>query len=177
MSDQTDPQSAAGGQQAQLRLDRLYLKDASFESPGSPALFSETEQPDVQLDLNSRTTVQGQDLYEVVLTGTVKARLSGERTAFLVEVQQAGLFHITGLEGERLKQVIGTFCLNTLFPYLRETVDALVVRGGFPALTLAPVNFDALYAQARAQQAQGGTGDGSGGPAPAAPSTDDKPVH
>lgn len=147
--------SEAGPVQGQLRLERIYLKDASFESPRSPAVFGEGWKPEFNLDVNTRTARLGEERFEVVLSATLKATGEESRTAYIAEVQQAGVFMVTGLTDERLQQVLGTVCPTTLFPYLRETVDNLVVKGGFPAVHLAPVNFDSLYAEAmRRRQAE-----------------------
>jgi preprotein translocase subunit SecB len=132
----------------QVRLERLYLKDASFESPRSPTVFAESWKPEMQLDINSKTNPKDDDRFEVVLTVTLRAQLQDGRTAYIIEVQQAGVFHIEGIDDETRHRVIGTICPTTLFPYVRETVDSMAVRGGFPAIQLAPVNFDALYTEA-----------------------------
>ena len=155
-----DEQQAAAAQeqqsQQQFSLQRIYTKDLSFESPASPAVFRQTWQPKVGVDMNTKSDkVDEEGNYEVVLTITVTAKIE-EETAFLVEVQQAGIFFVPGIEGENLRGVLSTAAPNILFPYLRETIDSIVVKGGFPPVQLAPVNFDALYQQALAQQAQGG---------------------
>jgi preprotein translocase subunit SecB len=146
-------------QNPELFLERIYLKDVSFESPRSPDVFAENWRPRVQLDLNSRSDKLGDDRYEVVLTATVETRDDSDRAGFIVEVQQAGVFRVRGLDEEPLKRLLSTFCPATLFPYAREVVDSMVVKGGFPALTLAPVNFDALYEQALQQQREQATAD------------------
>jgi preprotein translocase subunit SecB len=133
-----------------MRLERVYLKDASFESPGSPGVFSATWQPDISLEINTRSQKLGDERYEVVLTATVKASTE-DRVAFIAEVQQAALFQMRGLEQAVLHRTLGTVCPTTLFPYVREAVDSLVVRGGFPALQLAPMNFEAAYEEALKQ--------------------------
>lgn len=139
--------------QQQFTLQRIYTKDVSFESPSTPQIFRQSWQPSVNVDLNTKSArVDEQGNHEVVLTLTVTAKL-GDDTAFLVEVQQAGIFFVSAIEGEQLRQVLATIGPNILFPYAREAIDALVVKGGFPPLLLAPVNFDALYRQALAQQA------------------------
>lgn len=145
-----------GGQrQGQMLLERLYLKDASFESPNAPNVFVEPWKPEFNLDINTRTAGLGEDRYEVVLSATLRCSGEGGKTAFIVEIQQAGLFHIAGVGGADLQRALGTVCPATLFPYLRESVDGLVVKGGFPAVHLAPVNFDALFIEAlRKQQSQ-----------------------
>ena len=144
--------------QPQFALQRIYLKDLSYESPNSPTIFQEDWAPKVQFDLNSNSQQVADDLYEVVVSVTVTVTNSAdEKVAFLVEIQQAGLFFIKGLEDAQLHHTLGAFCPNTLFPYAREAVDSIVTRGSFPALMLAPVNFDALYADAvKRQQEQAG---------------------
>ena len=132
----------------QVRLERLYLKDASFESPRSPAVFTETWKPEMQLDINSQASELADNLFEVVLSVTLRAKLENSKTAFIIDIQQAGIFRIEGVEPETRQRVLGTVCPNTLFPYVRETVDSMAVRGGFPAIQLAPVNFDSLFAEA-----------------------------
>lgn len=162
MSDESANPPAGGaepsGGQGQIMLERLYLKDASFESPRSPAVFGEAWKPEFQLDVNTRTNRLGDDRFEVVLSATLRARGEGGGTAYIAEIQQAGVFHVAGLADDARQRVLGTLCPGTLFPYVRETVDNLVVKGGFPAVHLAPVNFDALYAEAlRKQEADAGT--------------------
>jgi len=141
--------------QQQFVMQRIYAKDLSFESPATPNIFKKQWQPQISVDLNTKSEQVGDDgNFEVVLTVTITAKLE-EETAFLVEVQQAGIFFITGIEGENLRRVLATAAPNILFPYARENIDAVCVKGGFPAVMLAPVNFDALYQQAVAQaQAQ-----------------------
>lgn len=134
--------------QAKFALQRIYTKDVSFESPASPVIFTKAWKPKIQVDLNTRSKAVADNTFEVVLTVTITAKLEDDETAFLVEIHQAGLFVAEGIEGEQLRQLLGIACPNMLFPYLREAVDALVVKGGFPALALQPVNFEALYRQA-----------------------------
>ncbi len=152
-----EEQAAAGAQpQQQFAMQRIYTKDVSFESPGSPEVFKKQWQPKVNVDLNTRSDkVDEQGNFEVVLSITITAQIDDD-TAFLVEVQQAGIFFITGFEGEELRRILGTAAPNILFPYAREAIDALCVKGGFPPVMLAPVNFDALYQQALAQAQQEG---------------------
>ncbi|MEP7704973.1 protein-export chaperone SecB [Paraglaciecola sp. 25GB23A] len=142
----------------QFSIQRIYTKDISFETPNSPEIFKKEWKPEVQLDLDTRSNKIDEDLYEVVLAVTVTAKI-GEETAFLCEVQQAGIFTIGEMPEANKAHMMGSFCPNTLFPYARETISNLVNRGTFPALNLAPVNFDAIFAaylQKRAQQAQEG---------------------
>ncbi|HLV78411.1 MAG TPA: protein-export chaperone SecB [Marinobacter sp.] len=143
-------QQAAGNEnqnQPQFALQRIYVKDLSFESPNSPLVFQEQWKPQVNLDLNTAHNKVSDNQYEVVLSLTVTAKL-GEKVAYIVEIQQAGVFLLAGIEGAQLGQMLGAYCPNILFPYAREAIDATVNRGSFPALMLAPVNFDAIYAQA-----------------------------
>lgn len=150
MADNDQAQSAP---QQQFALQRIYLKDLSFESPIGAEVFSRQWKPQIKVDLNTKSDKAGDDLYEVVLSITITATLDNE-TAFLIEVQQAGLFVVKGLEGEQLRQVLAIMCPNILFPYAREAIDSVASRGSFPALMLQPVNFEALYRQAVAQQEQ-----------------------
>jgi preprotein translocase subunit SecB len=144
--------AAEGETQQQFVLQRVYLKDLSFESPGAPGVFRKQYQPQINVDLRTRSESIGDDNYEIVLTVTITAKV-GDETAFLAEVQQAGIFLIRGIEGEELRRILAIYCPNVLFPYARETIDTIVTKGTFPALMLAQVNFEALYAQA-VQQAQ-----------------------
>ena len=138
--------AAQGEQTPQFSLQRIYVRDLSFEAPKSPEIFRQEWTPSVSMDLNTRQKGLEGDFHEVVLTLSVTVK-NGEETAFIAEVQQAGIFRIKGLDAESMSHTLGAFCPNILFPYARETLDSLVVRGSFPALMLAPVNFDALYAQ------------------------------
>ena len=136
----------------QFGIQKLYVKDASFESPDSPQSFGfEKWNPKIELNIgNEQKSIEG-DLYEIVLKITVTVNHEDE-TAFLVEVQQAGLFMVAGFHEEQKKYLLGSQCLNILFPYGRERVSDLSGRGGFPPLTLSPVSFDALYQQHLQQQ-------------------------
>jgi preprotein translocase subunit SecB len=161
-----DAAAATEGAQQQFVMQRVYVKDMSFESPVTPAVFKQEWKPQMGIDLRTQSNSLDDDNYEVVLTLTVTAKLDDE-TAYLVEVQQAGIFFIRGMEGEDLRRVLAILCPNMLFPYARETIDGIVTKGTFPALMLAQVNFDALYQQAlqRAKEnAEGSTGaEGSAG--------------
>lgn len=157
-----DEQQPANEGQPQFALQRIYIKDISFESPNAPQIFQQQWQPQVNLDLNTSNERLNDNQFEVVLSLTATAKV-GDKTAFIVEVQQAGVFFISGFEGDQLGHMLGAYCPNILFPYAREAIDSLVNRGSFPALMLSPVNFDAIYAQAlqrqqeEAQQGDGGT--------------------
>lgn len=150
---------AAGEQQpknAQFSIKRIYTKDISFETPNSPEIFKKEWKPEIKLDLDTRSNVIEGELFEVVLAVTVTAMI-GEETAFLCEVQQAGLFIVGEMPEQNKAHMIGSFIPNMLFPYARETISNLVNRGTFPVLNLEPINFDAIFAQymqKRAKQAQ-----------------------
>lgn len=142
-----------GSQEQQFATRRIYVKDLSFESPQSPAGFTQEWKPTMNVDLNTKSNRIDDNNVEVVLTIAVTAKQQ-EETAFLIEVQQAGIFFIKGIEGAELSKVLGSVCPALLFPYARETIDSVAVKGSFPALMMAPVNFDALYEQAISQNSQ-----------------------
>lgn len=131
---------------AQFQIQKLYMKDVSFELPNAPEIFQETGQADVKMSLAQRVDDLGENLHEVVLTVTVTAT-QGEKTAYLAEVAQAGIFLISGFNEQATHAVMNTMCPGTLFPYARRAISELVAEGGFPPLTLQPVNFEQLYAQ------------------------------
>jgi preprotein translocase subunit SecB len=133
-------------QQPQFGIQRIFTKDVSFESPNAPEIFRKEWKPQVKLDLNTATRALDSEAFEVVLTLTVSAKIE-DQTAFLCEVQQGGIFTVSGFPEETRDQMLGAYCPNILFPYAREAIDNAVVKGSFPALMLAPVNFDALYMQ------------------------------
>lgn len=140
----------------QFVMQRIYTKDLSFESPATPDVFKKQWQPKVNVDLNTKSgAIDEEGNFEVVLTVTITATVE-EETAFLIEVQQAGIFFIQGFGEEDLRRVLGTAAPNILFPYARETIDTICVKGAFPAVMLAPVNFEALYQQALSQADGGG---------------------
>jgi preprotein translocase subunit SecB len=150
MSVQEPATNAPAG--AQFALQRIFVKDASFESPRAPEIFRSQWKPKVNMELNSSHNKIEGDLYEVVIQVTITARSDNDEVVYLTEVQQAGIFLIKGLEAEAMLQTLGAFCPSVLFPYAREAVDNLVIKGSFPPLMLAPVNFDAIYEQTRRQQ-------------------------
>ena len=136
----------------QFAIQKLYLKDVSFESPNTPQVFTDGEwQPQVNVQLNTVHTSIAQDIYEVVLEITVTAK-QNDNTAFLVELKQAGIFSLSGFSEESLGGMLGAYCPETLFPFAREAVSELISKGGFPQLLLQPVNFNALYTQQIEQQ-------------------------
>ena len=145
------PEASVGG--VQVSLQSVYLKDCSYESPNGPRVpNNQAWEPKFQLNMNTSAEELSPEVREVLLTITVEAK-QGEATLYLVEVKQAGLFSITGASMEELKRLIGSFCPNVLFPFAREVISDLIVKGGFPNFVLPLVNFDALFAQA-AQTAQ-----------------------
>lgn len=147
----------------QFVIQKIYLKDVSFESPNAPAVFGGGDwdkdkwQPDINVQINGANQGVGQDLYEAVLTITVTAK-QNKKTAFLAEVKQAGLFMASGFPEQEMEAMLRAYCLETLFPFAREAVSSLVINGGFPPLLLSPVNFNALFTQ-QMQQQQAATAD------------------
>lgn len=139
-------------QQAQFQLQKLYMKDVSFELPNAPQIFQEDGQVEIKMNLAQRVEKLSDGVQEVVLTVTVTANL-GEKTAYLAEVQQAGIFAISGLNEQATHAAVNTLCPHTLFPYARRAITDMVADGGFPPLVLQPINFDQIYAQ-RLQEAQ-----------------------
>lgn len=137
-----------------ISINKIYLKDFSYESPQAPKIFGASEwKPQTNLNLRSSHAAVTDSLHEVVLTITVEAK-EGDATIFLVEIQQAGLFDVVGYGGDEFNAIVGSFCPNMLFPYARESVAAIIQKGGFPEFVLQPINFDALYQQSLQQQAQ-----------------------
>jgi preprotein translocase subunit SecB len=138
--------------QIEFNIQRIFVKDISFECPNSPTIFKKEWAPEVSMDIDTKSQKLEDGVFEVVLTLTTTAKV-GEEVAFLCEVQQAGIFSVGQLEGPQMAHCLNAFCPNILFPYARETVSSLVTRGTFPQLNLAPVNFDALFQNAMVQQA------------------------
>ena len=159
----------------QISIQKIYLKDFSFESPNAPEVFTKPDwEPKTNLNIRSTHSMLSDNNHEVVLTLTVETKHE-DKTLFLVELHQAAIFSITGYEGDDLAAILGSFCPNVLFPYCRESIGAIVAKGGFPEFLLQPINFDALFAQSRqaiadkeaegAEEGDGGTpaaGNGSG---------------
>ncbi len=146
---------------AQFQIQKLYVKDVSFELPHAPDVFKESGQADVKMSLGQRVDALGDDLHEVVLTVTVTATI-GEKTAYLAEVAQAGIFLLSGFNDQAAHAVMNTMCPSTLFPYARRSISDLVSEGGFPPLTLQPVNFEQLYAQRMQEMLKQQNGEQSG---------------
>jgi preprotein translocase subunit SecB len=147
-------EQAAQTPEKRLSVVKIYVKDFSFESPQAPAIFNAKEwAPSTNLNLRSSHSPVGDTLHEVVLTITVEAKeKEGDKTIFLVELQQAGAFDISGYEKEEIGVLIGSFCPGVLYPYAREAIAGIIQKGGFPEFVLQPINFDALYQQSLQQQ-------------------------
>ncbi|QKT03656.1 protein-export chaperone SecB [Ectothiorhodospiraceae bacterium 2226] len=145
---------AATGEAAtgrQFSIQKIYVKDVSFEAPNAPRIYTEQWEPSVNVELNTTGETLGDGVYDVVLAVTVTTKLK-DKTAFLVEVQQGGVFNVANFPEEERNAMLGSYCPNVLFPFAREVIADLVTKGGFPPLLLAPVNFDQLYAQHREKQ-------------------------
>ena len=155
MSEQAPAQPQPQPQtQPSFGVAKIYLKDLSLELPNAPEVFFQREAPQVEVNIhNEASKLTQEDLYQVVLTVTVTAKVQ-EKTVFLVEVAQAGIFVARNIPEQELDAVLGIACPNILFPYAREVVSDLTTRAGFPPVILSPVNFEAIYAQQRQQQAQ-----------------------
>lgn len=143
-----------GSEQPQFGIQRIYTKDISFESPAAPKVFLEQWQPELDMNLGTKTLKLEDETHEVVLTVTVTVKMK-DKAVFVAEVHQAGIFTIQHFPEDQLKHMLGSFCPNILYPYAREAITDLVIKGGFPQLYLAPINFEALYQQ---QMQQGGQG-------------------
>lgn len=143
---------------AQFSVDRIYVKDVSFESPKAPQVFAEQAQPQLNLNLNQRVTKVADNSYEVMLGITLTCTIGEDNTVYVAEVEQAGLFTLAGFEPQALDAMLGTHCPNVLYPYARQLVANLIQAGGFPPFLLQPINFDQIYAEAlrrRQQEAAG----------------------
>lgn len=152
------PVEAAG---PAFTVEKIYVKDVSFEVPGAPAVFNETAQPQLQMNLNQSVQRLNDAAFEVVLGITLTCN-AGDKPMYLVEVKQAGVFGLAGFDEATLDGMLGTHCPNVLYPYARQLVSDLIQSGGFPPFFLQPINFDALYAEGlrqRASQQPGGLAD------------------
>ena len=168
MSEQDTPDNATNGAAAPAEangpvfsVEKFYLKDVSFEAPGAPQVFNEQGQPQLQMNLQQQVQRLSDNAFEVVLGVTLTCTI-GEKTAYLAEVKQAGVFTLSGFDEQTLDVMLGTHCPTALYPYARQAIGDLINSGGFPPFLLQPINFDALYAdslrQRAAQQAEGGAG-------------------
>lgn len=144
-------------EQPEFGIQRIYTKDISFEAPNTPQIFTQDWQPELKLELQTGSVKLDTDIYEVTLTATATVS-SKDKVAFLIEVKQSGIFSLKNFESEQIGPMLGVACPSIIFPYAREVISDVVVRGGFPQLCLAPVNFDALYAQHLEQQTGGKQG-------------------
>ena len=168
MTDQTDTNTDAAANNEeqqnlpQAAIQKIYVKDISFEAPNLPEIFSVEYKPQIKMEMNSKSRIVADDNYEVILTISLKAEIE-DKTVFLAEVQQAGIFMLKNLNEEQLQHSLSVMAPETLYPYVRETIASLIGRTGFPAVQLAPVNFQALFIQkmqqAQAAQAEGKEGD------------------
>ncbi len=134
-------------------VEKIYIKDISFEAPGTPQVFNEAGQPQLQMNLNQRVQRLSDGAFEVVLGVTLTCTIE-EKTAYLAEVQQAGVFGLSGFDEATLDGMLGTHCPNVLYPYARQTISDLIQSGGFPPFLLQPINFDALYAEGVRQRSE-----------------------
>jgi preprotein translocase subunit SecB len=155
----TDPQPQSDAQPQQqpatFQIEKIYVKDLSLEIPHAPLIFTEQVQPEIQVQINTEAQQFGDGYYEVTVTATVTAKM-GERTLFLAEAEQAGIFSLRNVPAADIGPLLGVACPTVLFPYLRETMSDVVTRGGFPPLLLSPLSFEQLYLQQQ-QAAQAGS--------------------
>ena len=154
---ETAPQDAVAS--ASFNVQKIYLKDVSFEAPNTPMVFSEQGQPELNMGLNQKVAKLADGVFEVVLGVTLTCKIE-DKTIYLVEVAQAGIFGLTGFDEQNLDAMLGIHCPNVLFPYARQTVSDLISNGGFPPFYLQPMNFEGVYAEGlrrRADQLTGGS--------------------
>lgn len=137
---------------AQFSVEKIYVKDVSFESPKAPQVFNEQTQPQLNLNLNQRVQKIGENAFEVVLAITLTCTVGENSTVYVAEVQQAGVFGLSGFEPQVLDAMLGTHCPNVLYPYARQILGDLIQAGGFPPFLLQPINFEALYAEGLRQR-------------------------
>lgn len=142
--------------QPTVSIQRIYVKDSSFEAPNTPDVFNEEYKPQIDIEIQNRSRALGNDLHEVIIRVALNAKQNG-RTAFLVEVQQAGIFLAQHMNPDQMGHVLGAYFPSILFPYARETMASLVMKGGFPPVHLAPINFEAAYQQHLQQGTAQGT--------------------
>lgn len=154
-SDKESNGNGASAPSGQFALQKIYIKDLSFEAPNVPSVFIDSDidqpEPQIQLNLKNSQSTLDDDNVEVVLNASLHAT-SQDCTLFMIEIEQAGIFTIKGYPDNERKTLIGTYCPATLFPYMRETISSIIGKGGFPAMLLQPINFDALFAQAMQEQ-------------------------
>ena len=156
MTDQITPAAAADSNapsQAQFTVEKIYVKDVSFEAPNAPQVFNEQGQPQLNMNLNQKVGRLDGDLFEVILGVTLTCTLN-DKTVYLAEVEQAGIFGLTGFDERTLDMMLGTYCPNVLFPYVRQSISDLITNGGFPPFYMQPINFEALYAEGLRRRAE-----------------------
>ena len=136
----------ANAAQPQFTVEKIYLKDVSFEAPNAPQIFNEQGQPQLNMNLNQKVGRLDGDMFEVILGVTLTCVLN-EKTVYLAEVEQAGIFGLAGFDDRTLDMMLGTYCPNVLFPYVRQSISDLITAGGFPPFYMQPINFEALYAE------------------------------
>jgi preprotein translocase subunit SecB len=146
--------AASDAKNPEFAIQRIYVKDLSFEAPLAPAIFQQEWKPQLDLQIQTNSSKLSEGIYEVVLKVVVTAK-SGDKTAFVVELQQAGIFTVHHFPEEQMQHVLNSACASLLFPYAREVISDMAMRGTFPPLYLAPINFDALFAQHLEQQKSG----------------------
>jgi preprotein translocase subunit SecB len=168
MTEQTAPVTGAENNAptgAQFTVEKIYVKDVSFEAPNAPQVFNEQGQPQLNMNLNQKVGRLDGDMFEVILGVTLTCVLN-EKTVYLAEVEQAGIFGLAGFDDRTLDMMLGTYCPNVLFPYVRQSISDLITAGGFPPFYMQPINFEALYAEGlrrRAEAAQGSVAMAEGG--------------
>ena len=140
-------------QQAGFSIEKIYVKDASLEIPHAPQIFTDRTQPQVSIELGNFAQQIEENIFEVAIKVTVTSKIA-DKTVFLVEVTQAGIFQISNVPAENIELIVGITCPNILFPYARESVSDLIVRAGFQPVLLNPINFEALFAQQKQQQSE-----------------------
>ena len=159
MSEAQQPAPQLQPQQPSFQIEKIYVKDLSLEIPNAPQVFVQQVQPQIEVQINTASSKFADVYYEVTVTATVTAR-GNDKTIFLAEAVQAGIFSVRNVPAEELDPLLGVACPTILFPYLRETISDLITRGGFPPVLLSPISFEALYVQRlqQRQQQQGGEG-------------------
>ena len=145
--------NVAQEQQPGFSIEKIYVKDVSLEIPHAPQVFTDRTQPQVSIELSNLAQQVEENVFEVAIKVTVTSKIA-DKTVFLVEVTQAGIFQIRNVPAENMEMIVGITCPNILFPYLRESVSDLVVRAGFQPVLLNPINFEALFAQQKQQEAE-----------------------
>ncbi len=149
----TETEQANQENQPGFGIEKLYIKDASIEVPNAPQIFTERNAPQVNIELGNSAQKLDEGIFEAAIKVTVTAKI-GDKTAFLIEVTQAGIFAVRNVPDENLEVILGVTCPNILFPYAREAVSDMVTRAGFAPVLLNPINFEALFAQQKQQQAE-----------------------